>query len=856
MPCTKSYGQYCSAASITETCNTSVRLNATSFQPWSYTWFETNAGGSNPVPLNGGAPATFITVAPNQTTYDEIHYYIEVGHRLYSPFLTCTSGVKAVKFVHELPIVSNNSSAPTYSLNNNTSLTYSNYQWYNNGSAIAGATSSSYSPTCSGVYTLLAKNPCNNMVTSNAITYTANLTITGGSTLPATLTGSSGYSNYQWYRNGQLIIGGTSSSYIATLPGEYYMMCLSFCGLSTSNTITLCGLINAPYSNTIFKGNTTISNTTLVLDGTIIIEGDASLTLSGCDVYMTAGSEIIVKKACCGQTHGGNLQLSYSNVYGCGKWGGIYAEGFSVNTANAIGSAQVSLSHSEIHDAYVGLFANNGAKLAVNYTVFENNFRHIDLRGFGGWSSSCTLGHGFNEGVSLTFSHNTFNSLMETAPSFTPTNLVGVSAPKNNSYRKQIYIDEGNTIILSNSIFNCDNWGNTQEQNAIEVYTIYGSWCNYRGFKIDHCTFNGDYNDAIMLTDANDVDISYNGISGDVNHGIEIFNGGGVNNGVYIDYNTIHNTNSTTRGISGVNISQVTNFNFTDNDVQHFSKGLEYYNLANQACVSASPACSTVINNNKFKYNRYGIVLAPEVDPIGTTAHHQSTSLTVTQMQKTNIFCNILYYNDYGIVGYGEINDLPFSNSGMASWGNKFAPRTTNSAVTSTSAYADIVYLYSGTPGNQPKIKHYSDSINILFSSPLKIFTSANNDSLDIEGVTVDRFNITSQLSFPSASYDACWSSFNKTDPTGFGSEFEKTEGLNVFPNPFSDMLTLENPYSEPVNYMIYNTLGEMVKQGTIKAATTETLGMENLASGCYYFKTYSNTSDLHVYTSKLFKAN
>jgi len=163
----------CSAASTTETCNTSQTLNSFGFPGWAYTWFETNIGGGNGVLLNNGIPTNTITLAPTQTTYDEIHYYIEQGQNQYAPFNTSTSGVRTVKFSYELKIVANNQTPPIYSISIASSIVYTNYQWYNNGAAIPGATSSTYIPYISGAYTLRATNSCGNTLTSNILTYTA-----------------------------------------------------------------------------------------------------------------------------------------------------------------------------------------------------------------------------------------------------------------------------------------------------------------------------------------------------------------------------------------------------------------------------------------------------------------------------------------------------------------------------------------------------------------------------------------------------------------------------------------------------------------------------------------------------------
>ncbi len=247
MPFEKVKGQYCSAASVTETCNSSQIPNSTNFVPWEYIWFETDALGGNRVPLNNGLPTNYLTVTPTQTINDETHYYIEEGHRPVIPYLTCTSGVKTVKVIYELKIVSNNLNPPIYSISNTSSIVYTNYQWYKNNVIIAGATSSTYMPSTSGAYTLRATNSCNNTLTSNILSYNApNNQCSSNTPTYSTCNASynlsfvpaSGYS-VTWYRcdasgnNGAILNNGnptnsinvSSSTSSATQGYYYYYVC-------------------------------------------------------------------------------------------------------------------------------------------------------------------------------------------------------------------------------------------------------------------------------------------------------------------------------------------------------------------------------------------------------------------------------------------------------------------------------------------------------------------------------------------------------------------------------------------------------------------------------------------------------
>lgn len=93
------------------------------------------------------------------------------------------------------------------------------YQWYNGTTAISGATDSSYVATVSGNYSVLMSNGvCSNLLSSVSVTASVLpvISLTGGNVL---FTGS--FLGYQWYLNGVLIPGATSSTYTYTSGGVY-----------------------------------------------------------------------------------------------------------------------------------------------------------------------------------------------------------------------------------------------------------------------------------------------------------------------------------------------------------------------------------------------------------------------------------------------------------------------------------------------------------------------------------------------------------------------------------------------------------------------------------------------------------
>ena len=125
------------------------------------------------------------------------------------------------------------------------------YQWKNNGSSIAGATSSSYTATTAASYTCAVTNTCGTS-TSGAIAITVNSLPTATISSPTTvlctgasivITANSGTGlTYQWKLNGVNISGATLISYTANGAGSYTCVVSNSCGGTTSNTIAITAL--------------------------------------------------------------------------------------------------------------------------------------------------------------------------------------------------------------------------------------------------------------------------------------------------------------------------------------------------------------------------------------------------------------------------------------------------------------------------------------------------------------------------------------------------------------------------------------------------------------------------------------
>lgn len=140
------------------------------------------------------------------------------------------------------------------------------YQWRNNGSNISGATSSSYTATASGVYSVVVNNSgCT--ATSGNTTVTVNpspsATVTAGGATSfcaggsVTLSANTGTGlTYQWRNNGSNISGATSSTYTATASGSYTVVVTSS-GCSTTSAATSVTVSAAPTATISAGGATT-----------------------------------------------------------------------------------------------------------------------------------------------------------------------------------------------------------------------------------------------------------------------------------------------------------------------------------------------------------------------------------------------------------------------------------------------------------------------------------------------------------------------------------------------------------------------------------------------------------------------
>jgi hypothetical protein len=135
------------------------------------------------------------------------------------------------------------------------------YQWYQDGSAIAGATAATYTASAAGTYYVVVTASDGAVTSANAvITLTTTPVITAQPQDATILTGTSQMLSvtadgseigYQWYKDGAAIDGATHASYAASAAGNYTVVVGNTAGSVTSSTATIAvsSSVTAPVIN-------------------------------------------------------------------------------------------------------------------------------------------------------------------------------------------------------------------------------------------------------------------------------------------------------------------------------------------------------------------------------------------------------------------------------------------------------------------------------------------------------------------------------------------------------------------------------------------------------------------------------
>jgi gliding motility-associated-like protein len=168
------------------------------------------------------------------------------------------------------------------------------YQWYRNGVAINGASSSTYSVTQAGTYSadILASGGCKSR-SSNEVVVAASgdpsgtispaaVSLCSGGAVTVTATGGT---SYQWYKDGVAITGATQNTYSITAAGTYTADIINGeCKGKASNSV-VATISNSP-SGTIFPASVSICS-----------GGNATLTVTGGSSYQWYKDGVLINGA-------------------------------------------------------------------------------------------------------------------------------------------------------------------------------------------------------------------------------------------------------------------------------------------------------------------------------------------------------------------------------------------------------------------------------------------------------------------------------------------------------------------------------------------------------------------------------
>ena len=255
--------------------------------------------------------------------------------------------------------------------NTGTGLTY---QWFNNATAISGATSASYTATTNGSYTVVVTNSSTCSSTSTATVVTVNAlptaTITpatattfcqGGSVVLNANTGTG--LSYQWRLNGTNITGATSSSYTVNAIGSYTVVVTNASTCSSTSTAVVI-TVNALPTATI----TPASATTFCQGGSVVLNANSGTGLSY--QWRLNGNPISgATSASYTATTSGSYTVVVTNASACSS-----TSTATVVTANALPTATITPATATTfcQGGSVVLNANTGTGLSYQWRLNGN----------------------------------------------------------------------------------------------------------------------------------------------------------------------------------------------------------------------------------------------------------------------------------------------------------------------------------------------------------------------------------------------------------------------------------------------------------------------------------------------------
>lgn len=299
-------------ASTTTFCaGSSVTLNGNTGTGLTYQWL---LNGSNVIGATN----------PSYTASASGNYTLQVTN---SNNCSAVSSAQSVT-VNPLPTstISNTSSLTICSGNsvllNANSGTGLTYQWRLNGNNISGATTSSFTASNAGSYTVQVTNTnnCNNIsnplvVTVNplptaAITNPGNPNFCQGGTVTLNANTGTGFS-YQWFDGSNSIVGATASSFTVGTPGNYAVQITDSNTCSKLSVAKLVTVYPLPSTNVQTTGSTSICSGATVTFYTPGATGNLYQWFNGGTPIPTATNSSYIAQAA------GNYNVQITSMYNC-----------------------------------------------------------------------------------------------------------------------------------------------------------------------------------------------------------------------------------------------------------------------------------------------------------------------------------------------------------------------------------------------------------------------------------------------------------------------------------------------------------------------------------------------------------